>query len=88
MVRRSRTITALSLAASGELDKAKSIYQDILKTDSSNVIALSNYSVLLIKRIKDKKEGAKQLNRLKFLGDDKATGKLVEELDAALEDGK
>jgi len=75
---------ALALSGTGNLDKAKSIYQDILKVDSGNVVALMNYSILLIHKLKDKKEGEKQLNRLKFLAEDEKTRKQIDELDKAL----
>ncbi|NJL24566.1 MAG: hypothetical protein HC902_04945 [Calothrix sp. SM1_5_4] len=75
---------ALALSGTGETSKAKSIYQDILKAQNGNVVALLNYSILLIHKLKDKKEGEKQLNRLKFLAEDSATRKAVDELDKAL----
>ena len=75
---------ALALGGTGDTSRAKSIYQDILKADSSNVVAQLNYTILLIQRLKDKKEGEKQLNRLKFLADDDRTRKAIEELDRAL----
>lgn len=75
---------ALALAGTGEHDRAKSIYQDMIKVDSGNVTALLNYTILLIHKIKDKKEGEKQLNRLKFLAEDEKTRKLTDELDKAL----
>jgi Flp pilus assembly protein TadD len=75
---------ALALSGTGNTDKAKSIYQDILKVDSGNVTALMNYSILLIHKLKDKKEGEKQLNRLKFLAEDAQTRKQIDELDKAL----
>jgi TolA-binding protein len=75
---------ALALSGNGNTDKAKSIYQDILKVDSGNVTALMNYSILLIHKLKDMKEGEKQLNRLKFLAEDEKTKKQIDELDKAL----
>ncbi|NJM09899.1 MAG: tetratricopeptide repeat protein [Bdellovibrionaceae bacterium] len=75
---------ALALSGTGDTSKAKSIYQDILKVDSGNVVALLNYSILLIHKLKDKKEGEKQLNRLKFLAEDDRTRKQIDELDKAL----
>lgn len=75
---------ALALSGTGNADRAKSIYQDILKVDSGNVTALMNYSILLIHKLKDKKEGEKQLNRLKFLAEDEKTRKQIEDLDKAL----
>ncbi|HMN67420.1 MAG TPA: hypothetical protein PKC28_02680, partial [Bdellovibrionales bacterium] len=75
---------ALALSGTGDTSKAKSIYQDILKADNSNVVALTNYSILLIRRMNDKKEGEKQLNRLKFLSEDDRTRKVIEELEKAL----
>lgn len=75
---------ALALSGTGDTSKAKSIYQDILKVDSGNVVALMNYSILLIHRLKDKKEGEKQLNRLKFLAEDDRTRQQIDELDKAL----
>jgi tetratricopeptide (TPR) repeat protein len=75
---------ALALSGSGDGDKAKSIFQDILKADSGNVTALLNYSILLIHKMKDKKEGEKQLNRLKFLADDAKTRGAIESMDKAL----
>jgi tetratricopeptide (TPR) repeat protein len=78
---------ALALASSGDNDKAKGIYQDILKADSGNVTALLNYSILLIHRLKDKKEGEKQLNRLKFLADDAKSRAAIDKMDKALSEG-
>jgi tetratricopeptide (TPR) repeat protein len=75
---------ALALSGIGDLEKAKSIYQEILKSDNSNVTALTNYSILLIHRLKDKKEGEKQLNRLKFLADDGRSRAVIEEMEKAL----
>jgi hypothetical protein len=75
---------ALALSGTGDTSKAKSILQDILKADSGNVTALLNYSILLIHKLKDKKEGEKQLNRLKFLAEDERTRKAIDELDKAL----
>lgn len=77
---------ALALSGIGEHDKAKDIFKDILKADSSNVTALLNYSILLIHRMKDKKEGEKQLNRLRFVTDDGDTRmrKAVDDLDKAV----
>ena len=75
---------ALALSGSGNTDKAKSIFQDILKAETQNTTALLNYAILLIDKLKDKKEGEKVLNRLKFLTDDAATRKRVDELDKEL----
>ncbi len=75
---------ALALSGSGSADKAKSIFQDILKVENQNTTALLNYTILLIHRLKDKNEGEKMLNRLKFLVDDGQTRARVEELDKAL----
>ena len=58
--------------------------QDILKVDSGNTTTLLNYSILLIHKLKDKKEGEKQLNRLKFLAEDERTRKAIDELEKAL----
>jgi Flp pilus assembly protein TadD len=75
---------ALALSGSGGGDKAKDIFQDILKAESQNTTALLNYTILLIQRLKEKKEGEKMLDRLKFLAEDAATRARVEELDKAL----
>ena len=75
---------AVALSGTGENDKAKSIFQDILKAENQNTTALLNYTILLIHRLKDKKEGEKMLNRLKFLVDDASTRSRVEELEKAL----
>lgn len=75
---------ALALSGSGNIDKAKSIFQDILKAESQNTTALLNYTILLIQKQKDKKEGEKMLNRLKFLADDAQTRKRIDELEKAL----
>jgi TolA-binding protein len=75
---------ALALAGTGAHGDAKEIYQDMLKVDSGNVNALLNYTILLIHKLKDKKEGEKQLNRLKFLAEDSKTKKATDELDKAL----
>ncbi|MBX3021530.1 MAG: tetratricopeptide repeat protein [Bdellovibrionales bacterium] len=75
---------ALSLSGSGDTDRAKDIYQNILKADSGSVTALLNYSILLIHKLKDKKEGEKQLNRLKFLADDSKTRSAIEAMDKVL----
>jgi hypothetical protein len=75
---------ALALAGTGANGDAKEIYQDMLKVDSGNVNALLNYTILLIHKLKDKKEGEKQLNRLKFLAEDSKTKKATDELDKAL----
>ena len=79
---------ALALSGTGDADRAKSIYKDILKVDSGNVTAVMNYSILLIHKLKDKKEGEKQLNRLKFLAEDDRTRKQIEELEKALSETK
>lgn len=75
---------ALALGGSGKLDKAESIFGAILKADSQNTTALLNLSILQIQRKKDKKEGEKTLNKLKFLADDPQTKRRVEELEKAL----
>ena len=75
---------ALALSGTGDLDKAKSIFQEILKAESQNTTALLNYCVLLIQKKKDKKEGEKMLNRLKFLADDAQTKHRIEQLEKAL----
>lgn len=77
---------ALALSGSGNHSKAKSIFQDILKADSGNTTALLNYSILLIHRMKDKSEGEKQLNRLKFLSDDAKTRSAIEAMEKALQE--
>ena len=79
---------ALSLASAGDLEKAKSIYQDLLKADGGNVNALLNYTILLVKRLKDKKEGEKQLNRLKFVAEGKEMNAVIDDLDKDLGGGK
>lgn len=79
---------ALALSGSGDTSKAKSIFQDILKAENQNTTALLNYTILLIRRLKDKKEGEKMLNRLKFLVDDSHTRARVEELDRALNESE
>lgn len=75
---------ALALSGTGKADRAKSIFQDILKVDSGNVVALLNYSILLVHKLKDKREGEKQLNRLKFLAEDGRTKTAIDNLDKAL----
>lgn len=75
---------ALALSGTGDNDKAKSIFEDILKAESQNTTALMNYTILLIYKIKDKKEGEKMLNRLKFLADDSSTRKRIDDMDRAL----
>jgi len=75
---------ALALSGSGDMDKAKSVFQEILKSENQNTTALMNYAILLIQKMKDKKEGEKMLNRLKFLVDDPGTRKRIDELDKAL----
>ncbi|MGE4131074.1 MAG: tetratricopeptide repeat protein [Bdellovibrionales bacterium] len=77
---------ALALMGTGDHGKAKDIFQDILKADGSNATALLNYSILLIHKMKDKKEGEKQLNRLRFIGEDGDNGirRAVELMDKAL----
>lgn len=80
---------ALALMGSGDPDKAKGIFKNILEADNGNVTALLNYSILLIHVLKDKKEGEKQLNRLRFVGEDgdSRIRKAVEEMDKALAEG-
>lgn len=75
---------ALTLAASGGYEKARSIYQEILKVEAQNVPALFNYAILLVHNLKDKKEGEKFVSKLRFLVDDAQTKKKVEALEAAL----
>jgi tetratricopeptide (TPR) repeat protein len=76
---------AVALAGTGQASRAKDIYQNIIKSDGGNVTALLNYSILLIYKLKDKKEGEKQLNRVKFLVDDDAKArKVIEDLEKAL----
>lgn len=77
---------ALALAGSGDGDKAKDIFKTILKADGSNLVALMNYAILLVYRLKDKSEGEKQLNRLRFVADDSDSRarKLIDDLDKKL----
>ena len=77
---------ALALSGSGGVEKAKEIFKDILKAENQNTTALLNYTILLIQKFKDKKEGEKMLNRLKFLAEDAATRKRTDELEKALND--
>lgn len=80
---------ALALMGSGDPEKAKDIFKNILEADNGNVTALLNYSILLIHHLKEKKEGEKQLNRLRFVGEDgdSRIRKAVEEMDKALAEG-
>jgi TolA-binding protein/Flp pilus assembly protein TadD len=77
---------ALALMGTGDNDRAKEIFQTILKADNGNATALLNYAILLIHRMKDKKEGEKQLNRLRFIGEDgdNRMKKAIDEMDKAL----
>jgi Tfp pilus assembly protein PilF len=77
---------ALALMGTGDNDKARDIFENILKADNGNSTALLNYAILLIHKIKDKKEGEKQLNRLRFIGEDgdNRMKKAIEEMDKAL----
>src|SRR6185437_6810699 len=75
---------ALALSGSGDTEKAKGIFQDILKAENQNTTALLNYTILLIQKLKDKKEGEKMLNRLKFLVDDSQNRRRIDELEKAL----
>lgn len=75
---------ALALSGSGDMEKAKSTFKDILKAESQNTTALLNYTILLIHKVKDKKEGEKMLNRLKFLADDSQNRRRIDELEKAL----
>jgi len=77
---------ALALMGSGDNDRAREIFENILKADNGNPTALLNYAILLIHRMKDKKEGEKQLNRLRFIGEDgdNRMRKAIEEMDKAL----
>ncbi len=76
---------ALALSGTDQSEPARDIYQSIIAADSSNVIALFNYTNLLIYKLKDKKEGEKQLNRLKFLAeDDSDMRKSIEQMEKAV----
>ncbi len=75
---------ALSLSGTGNPEKAKSIFQDILKVESQNTTAILNYTIVLVHGLKDKREAEKMLNRLKFLADDAQTRAKIEELEKAL----
>jgi tetratricopeptide (TPR) repeat protein len=72
---------AVSLSGVGKYDDAKEIFKEILKVDENSVSALLNYAILLVERMKDKKEGEKVLNRLKFIVEDSSTRKRVEQLE-------
>ncbi|MGE3681652.1 MAG: tetratricopeptide repeat protein [Bdellovibrionales bacterium] len=75
---------ALALSATGKHDNAKDIFKDILKADAGNTTALLNYSILLIHHLKDKKEGEKMLNKLKFLSEGNEMKNAIEDLDKQL----
>jgi len=79
---------ALALSGMGDTAKAKAVYEEILKANSSNVTALLNYTILLVYKLNDKKEGEKQLGRLRFLAEDARTKRVVEDLDKALNETK
>ena len=75
---------ALALSGTGNVEKAQSIFKSILKSESQNVAALMNYTILLIYKKKDKREGEKMLARVKFLVDDSNGRRRIEEMEKAL----
>ncbi len=68
----------------GENEQALTFYNMILEKDGQNVPVLMNKAIVLVERIKRKKDAEDVLNKLKFLTDDKNIQKKVAELEAQL----
>jgi Flp pilus assembly protein TadD len=71
---------AVALSGSGDLDKSKEVFQKILRVDDQNPSTLYNYAVLLVARMKSKREGEKIISRLKIVADD-SMKKRIEDLE-------
>lgn len=72
---------AVALTGIGELKKAESVYEEILKANSKNSTVLLNYAILLVERLNNPQAAASVLNKLKFVSDNREVLKRVEELE-------
>lgn len=72
---------AVVLSGTGEAQKAREIYEQLLAGGTRNPTIMLNYAILLVEKLKDMKEGSKQLNRIKFAVDDPKIQKKVDELE-------
>lgn len=78
---------AIALTGAGQFDDAKSVYDEIIAGSTRNPTVLLNYAILLVEKLKNYKEGAKLLSRIKFAVDDGKVLKRVEELEAKINSG-
>lgn len=72
---------AVALAAQEQYDKARSIYKQIIEVSPRNVPILMNYAILLVDRMKNYSDAKEILSKLKFVTDDPAENRRIEELE-------
>jgi Flp pilus assembly protein TadD len=77
---------AVALSGSGDLDQANQVFKKIMRVDDSNPSTLYNYAVLLVARMKNKKDGEKIIAKLKLVADS-SLDKKVSDLEKLLSDG-
>ncbi|OFZ11623.1 MAG: hypothetical protein A2Z20_01245 [Bdellovibrionales bacterium RBG_16_40_8] len=69
----------------GENDKAKMIFEKIASSGVRNPIPLLNYAIILVEVLKQKKDAARIISKLKFMSNDREILRKVQELEKKLE---
>lgn len=72
---------AMALAGIGEHKKSEKVYEEILKSNSSNTTVLLNYAILLIERLNNPKAAISVISKIKFVANDRETLNKVDELE-------
>jgi tetratricopeptide (TPR) repeat protein len=75
---------AIALSNNGDNKKAEGIYKDLLSANARNSTVLLNYAILLIEKMKVRKEGRNILNKFRFVTSDPESERLANELDEKL----
>ncbi|MCB0364837.1 MAG: tetratricopeptide repeat protein [Bdellovibrionaceae bacterium] len=72
---------AVALSAQKQADKARDIYEEILRGNSRNITVLLNYAILLVERLKAKDEALKVISKIKFIAESPKAIRQAEELE-------
>ena len=78
---------AVALTGIGKYSAAEDIYREIVASSTRNPMVLINFAILLVEKLKNYKEGAKLISKIKFAVDDPKVTKRLEELEEQVSAG-
>lgn len=78
---------AVALTGIGKYSAAEDIYREIVASTTRSPMVLINFAILLVEKLKNYKEGAKLISKIKFAVDDPKVAKRLEELEEQVSAG-